>query len=185
MLKNKLLALAVASFTMISITAKAEDDKPAAKAEKSGATVAKPDSGEGRKTARQSQSESASKTATFGKISKTDEAYKSALDAHELEAALKQADKASGFKGTVSGVYEPKGNAMAILNFDPQYKTAMTAVVRNENFSKFPDLKTLVGKDVLVAGKLIDFQGRPEIILTNVDQIKLVESEEKKADKKD
>ena len=37
----------------------------------------------------QSQVFVASKTAKFGKISKTDETYKTALDAHALDAALK------------------------------------------------------------------------------------------------
>ena len=51
----------------------------------------------------------------------------------------------------------------------------MTAVVRAENFAKFPDLKTLVGKQVVVTGKVTDYHGAAQFVPASPDQIKLVE----------
>lgn len=174
--KNKILVLAVATLALFTFKALADDSSststnaPAVKSADSQAT----NTTEARPPAKKSQSDVASKTATFGKISNTEEAYKSALDAHALDLALKQVDKEGAFKGTVTGIYEPRG--LAIMNFDKNYRTALTALLKGGDFEKFPDLKTLVGKEVLVTGKFISFQGRAEIVLTNATQIKLVES---------
>jgi hypothetical protein len=121
------------------------------------------------------QADVASKTAKFSAISKTDADYKSALDAHALDAALKQADKDGAFKGKVTKIFEPRGGAMAMINFDENYKTALTALLRKDNFKTFPALTNLMDKEVVVSGKFINYQGRVEIILTNAAQVKLVE----------
>src|SRR5262249_28650407 len=73
------------------------------------------------------QADVASTNASFGKISKTDEAYKSALDAHALEEATKMVGKEGALKGTVTKVFEPRG--VAILNFDQNFRSALTSVV--------------------------------------------------------
>jgi hypothetical protein len=135
----------------------------------------KPSGGENARPAAKPQSDVASKTAVFGKTSKGDEICKAALDAHDLAAGSKQVDKDGAFKGTVAKVFEPRSGTLAILNFDEDYKKAMTALVRSENFDKFPDLKMLIGKDVLVTGKFMDYHGAVEIVLTNVAQIKVIE----------
>jgi hypothetical protein len=121
------------------------------------------------------QSDVASKTAAFGKIGKDATAVKTALDAHDLAGGLKLVEKTNSFRGTVSKLFEPRTGTIAILNFDQDYKTAMTAVVNVENFSKFPELKALVGKQILVTGKFIDYHGAPEAVLTNPDEVKVVE----------
>ena len=53
------------------------------------------------------------KTATFAKVSKTNEAFTAALDAHDLAAGLKQTDKSGAIKGTVAKVFEPRGGSVA------------------------------------------------------------------------
>ncbi len=121
-----------------------------------------------------SQRELASTNAVFTAVEPTAAALKTALDAHDLAGGLKQVDRAGGFKGKVSAVFEPRGGAMAILNFDPEYRTAMTAVVKKDDFGKFPDLKKLIGKEVLVTGKFINYQGRAELILTNLAQVEVI-----------
>ena len=63
-----------------------------------------------------------------------------ALDAHDLGPAAKLIGKSASFQGVVSQIYTPHGNAIAILDFDPEYKTALTAVVMPENYAKFPNL---------------------------------------------
>jgi hypothetical protein len=117
----------------------------------------------------------ASKTAKFATMDKTDSAYKDALDAHDLVASQKLVGKAGSFRGTVSKLFEERDGDLVVLDFDPNYKTALTAVLKNADFPKFPDLSRLVGKEVVVSGTFVDYQGRAQIVLTDPGQIKLVE----------
>jgi hypothetical protein len=75
----------------------------------------------------------------------------------------------------VSNIYEERDGDLLILNFDPQYRTALNAVLKNPDFPNFPDMKELKGKEVLVSGLFVDYRGKAEIILTDPGQIKLVE----------
>jgi hypothetical protein len=178
MSKNKILAVTISFLTLYATGIKAVDNEststntPSVKSAEDKSTNA----AEVRVPARKTQSEAASKTATFENISSTAEAYKTALDAHALAEALKQIDKDGAFKGTVTGIFEPRSGGLAIMNFDKNYRTALTALLKGGDFEKFPDLKHLVGKEALVTGKFISFQGRAEIVLTNTAQIKLVEA---------
>src|SRR6266511_2715467 len=81
----------------------------------------------------------ASKTAKFGTVDKDDAAYKNALDAHDLAGALKLVGKDGAFWGTVSKLYEERDGDMVVFDFDPNYRTALTAVLKNPDFPKFPD----------------------------------------------
>ena len=121
-----------------------------------------------------SQSSSASKTEQFASVPATDESVKSAIDAHDLKAAAALVGKTGSFTGTVTKLYSPKSGSLVILNFDRDFKTALTAVVKKERFSKFPDLTQLEGKKVLVTGKFIDFKGATEIELSEPGSIKLI-----------
>jgi hypothetical protein len=125
------------------------------------------------KAEKKSQVELASKTA-LATVAATSADVKKALDAKDLPAATKLTSKEGAFKGTVSMAYAPKSNALIILNFDPDYKKAVTAVVRNKEFGKFPNLETLVGKHILVKGKFEDYRGAPEIVLLDAAQIKII-----------
>src|SRR3989441_9922108 len=116
----------------------------------------------------------ASKTAKFGTVDKDDAAYKNALDAHDLAGALKLVGKDGAFKGTVSKLYEERDGDMVVFDFDPNYRTALTAVLKNPDFPKFPDVKTLDGKEIVIAGKFVDYHGKAQIELTDPAQIKLV-----------
>jgi len=116
----------------------------------------------------------ASKTVMFATVDKDNPIYKNALDAHELAAALKLIGKDGAFKGTVSKLYEERDGDLAILDFDPNYRTALTAVLRNASFPKFPDVKALEGKEIVVSGKFVDYRGNAQIELTDPGQIKLV-----------
>lgn len=110
----------------------------------------------------------------FAAIAKTDSAYVTALDAHDLERAHQKLDQLGAFKGTVSGIYEPSAGKLRILNFDTDYRTALSAVLSSEDAGKFPDINQLVGKEVLVSGTFVDYHGRAEIVVKSPDQIKLV-----------
>ena len=125
------------------------------------------------KADRKSQSEVASK-AVFSTTPPTNPEVKKALDAKDLPGAIKLIGKEGAFKGTVAKVYAPKSNSIVILNFDADYKKAITAVLRNKDFSRFPNLESLNGKRILVKGKFEDFRGAPEIVLTDAGQIKII-----------
>ena len=125
--------------------------------------------------AQDTQSQSASKTAKFEAIAKTDASIKSSLDAHDLKPAAGLVGKSGSFTGTVTKIFTPKTGSIVILNFDRDYKTALTAVVKRSDWSKFPDLAKLEGKQIVVSGKFVDFHGATEIDLTAPDQIKIVE----------
>jgi hypothetical protein len=60
------------------------------------------------------------------------------------------------------------------LNFDPEYRNAMNAVLKRADFDKFPDVRTLVGSEILVSGKFSVHKGRPQIQLSEPEQVKLV-----------
>jgi hypothetical protein len=121
------------------------------------------------------QSQVASKKAKFDTINASDPVLKTAIDAHDLSKAAGLIGKTGSFKGTVDRLYAPKGGSLVIFNFDRDYKTALTAIVRKGDFSKFPDLTKLEGKQVLITGKFIDYKGAAEIELTDPNQIKLID----------
>ena len=170
MFKLKLPVLALAGWTAFAFVSSADDTKPSGNTNNTTNATAL-SSGATKKTAK--QADVASAMAKFGTVSKTDEAYKSALDAHALEDGLKLVDKEGAFKGTVAKVFEPRG--LAILEFDEKYKTALTAIVRSASFTNFPALTNLIGKNVLVTGKFIKYRESAEIVLEKPEQIKLAE----------
>lgn len=120
------------------------------------------------------QSEVASKTAKFATVKPGDGSVTQALKASDLAGAKKLVGKDGTFEGTVAALFTPKGNGLVILNFDKNYRNALTAVVRSKSFAAFPDLKELKGKRVLITGKFEDYQGRPEVVLTKPEQLKLI-----------
>jgi hypothetical protein len=124
-------------------------------------------------TAQQLQRTLASTTAKFESVSKSDTAWQKALESHELDAAKKLIGHPGSFRGTVSKVYESRDGDIVILDFDSNYRTALTAVLKKPDFSKFPDLRALEGKDIIVSGMFVDYQGKAEIALTMPDQIRL------------
>jgi len=124
--------------------------------------------------AQDSQSSAASKSAKFQNVAKTDALYTGALDAHDKSGAEKLIGKSGAFKGTVTKAFTPRSGGIVILNFDDDYKSAMTAVLKKSDFSKFPDVSDLVGKEVVISGKFMDFKGSPEIELSDPKQVALV-----------
>ena len=101
-------------------------------------------------------------------------AAKGALDAKDMSGAQKLTGKTGAFQGTVSAVYAPKSHTVVILNFDPNYRQAMTAVVRPAAYAKLPDLAALKGRHILVRGKFESYKGKPEIEITDMSQVKLL-----------
>ena len=121
-----------------------------------------------------SQKSGASKTAKFETVAKTDKAYTVAIDAHDKTGAAKLIGLDGAFKGTVIKLFTPRTGGILILNFDSDYKTALTAVLKKSDFSKFPDMSQLEGKEIVVSGKFADFKGGAQIVLSDPKQIAVV-----------
>ena len=84
-----------------------------------------------------------------------------------------------GQQMTVSGKVAEvnKRERLVRLNLDKAYpKEAFTAVIFSANTNNFGDLEKLRGKHVEVVGKITDYRGHPQIILTSTNQLKLIEN---------
>jgi DNA/RNA endonuclease YhcR with UshA esterase domain len=121
------------------------------------------------------QSEVASSKAMFGVVTAEDASVAKAIIATDLRSAASMQDKQGAFKGIVAKVFAPNSGTIVILNFDKNYKNALTAVLRKANFSKFPDLQSLDGKMILVTGKFVNYKGAMQIELTDPAQIKIID----------
>lgn len=61
------------------------------------------------------------------------------------------------------------------LNFERPYPSnSFTAVIFADKTNLFPNVRELKDKTVEVTGKIADYRGRPEIILTSTNQLKVV-----------
>ena len=62
------------------------------------------------------------------------------------------------------------------LNFEnPFPKQVFTAVIFAANTNLFPQIEKLKDRTVEVTGKIADYRGRPEVILTSTNQLRVVE----------
>jgi DNA/RNA endonuclease YhcR with UshA esterase domain len=102
----------------------------------------------------------------------------------QAEAAKDNIGKQVAITGKVAEV--SKAEKIVRLNIDKAYpKQPLTAVIFAPNTNGFGDLDTLKGKTVEITGKITDFRGRPQIVLTSTNQLKIVEEKsEKKPDEK-
>lgn len=110
----------------------------------------------------------------FSAVSASDASVKSALPATDLKKAKGKLNKTATFTGTVTSIYAPKNGKRVLLDFAPDFKTAVIGLVDDANFKTFPDLKQLKGKKVLVSGKVIAFKEQTQVELTSPTSIKLV-----------
>ncbi|MDD8019915.1 MAG: OB-fold nucleic acid binding domain-containing protein [Acidobacteriota bacterium] len=91
-------------------------------------------------------------------------------------------EKAGDYVGqtvTVAGVIVSSYNSgrACFLNFDPDYQHYLSLVIFASDFNRFPPQpeKYYLNKKVRVRGRIMLYKGRPEIILSSPDQIKIVE----------
>src|SRR5262249_53917309 len=87
--------------------------------------------------------------------------------------AMKLVGTEGSFRGTVDKLFEERDGDLIVFDFDPNYRTALTAVLRNPDFPKFPVVRDLKGKEIVVSGKFVDYHGKAQIELTDPKQIKL------------
>jgi DNA/RNA endonuclease YhcR with UshA esterase domain len=92
-----------------------------------------------------------------------------------LTIGAAQAADHIGKQVTVTGVvaqvsFRP---SLVFLNFDKPYPNSpFTAIIRNKSTNEFENLAALKGKPIAVKGKVIDYNGKPEIELTGKAQLK-------------
>jgi hypothetical protein len=69
--------------------------------------------------------------------------------------------------------YLANGSHLTFLNFDRPYPNhTFTAFVAADNRSKFENAEVRYrDKDICVTGQIVDYQGKPEIVLTDPNQI--------------
>lgn len=95
----------------------------------------------------------------------------------------KDAHKYYGYIVTVEGKVVTTYNSgkACFLNFHPDYKKYFTAVIFRSDFNKFPDYPHdyYLNKRVHVTGEIKEYQGKPEIILKDLSQIKIIDESEK------
>ncbi len=64
---------------------------------------------------------------------------------------------------------------IVFLNLNQRYPDSpLTCVIKGSDTNNFSDLKNYQDKEVEVSGRITDFQGKPEIILTTTNQIKIL-----------
>jgi len=70
------------------------------------------------------------------------------------------------------------------LNFHENYRSTFTVVINQENYDKFPESpeSLYADKNVRVVGEIVQWQSKPEIIVTAPDQITIVDSPDPPAD---
>jgi DNA/RNA endonuclease YhcR with UshA esterase domain len=67
------------------------------------------------------------------------------------------------------------------LNFDKPFPNQpFTAVIFAAKTNLFPSLEKLKGKNVEVSGKIAEYRDRPQIVLVNTNQLKIIEAGEAK-----
>ena len=64
---------------------------------------------------------------------------------------------------------------IVFLNLNQRYPDSpLTCVIKGSDTNNFSDLKSYQDKEVEVSGRITDFQGKPEIVLMNTNQIKIL-----------
>ena len=94
-----------------------------------------------------------------------------------------EAKKHLGEEAIVTGTVAEVNKApnLVRLNLDKSYPNQpFTAVIFSRNTNAFGDLEMLKGKKVEISGKISEFRGRPQIILTSTNQLKRIEAAEEK-----
>jgi len=64
---------------------------------------------------------------------------------------------------------------VALINLNQRYPDSpLTCVIRGDDTNNFPNVESYVGAFIEVTGRIVDYQGRPEIVLTSTNQIKVL-----------
>lgn len=107
-------------------------------------------------------------------IALTSLAVGQSLPTYTYEEAAKHVGQKAIVKGRIIGTRNT--GTICFLNFHPNYREHLSLVIYGENFAKFPTSpETLYkDKDVEVTGFITQYQGRPQIIVSDPSEIKIV-----------
>ncbi len=115
---------------------------------------------------------------SFGSISAGSSAVRHALSASNLKAAAKLEGKQGSFVGKVVSVYIPSNKSVVLLDFAKPYYKAISAALKPAYYSQFPDMRSLLGKTVLLTGRLSLYNKKQlEIVLQRPSQIRVVQKQ--------
>lgn len=92
--------------------------------------------------------------------------------------STRAAGKHIGENGTVKGYVADvnKREKVWYLNFDDKYpNNTFTGVIFPRNFDAFPDAEQYEGKTVEISGEISEYNGKPQIILNDPSQIKIID----------
>ncbi len=65
---------------------------------------------------------------------------------------------------------------LTYLNFEKAYPNSpFTAIIRSSHTNEFDNVRALKGKNVSISGKVVDYNGKPEIELTGKSQLKVLD----------
>ena len=98
-------------------------------------------------------------------------------NAISLTIGAAQAADNIGKQVTVTGVVAQVSirPSLVFLNFDKPFPSNLfTVIIRNKSTNEFESLSALKGKSVSVEGKVIDYNGKPEMELTRKSQLKVL-----------
>ena len=77
-------------------------------------------------------------------------------------------------EAAVTEIHRTQSGKQILINMNGRYpNNALTAVVFQNDFAKFPNIEAFNGKTVQVTGAVKLYRGKPEIVLNNSNQLKL------------
>jgi bisphosphoglycerate-independent phosphoglycerate mutase (AlkP superfamily) len=125
--------------------------------------------------AKPAQSAVAVKDKKFAVVKPEADVVKKAIHASDLLAFKDKTGKEITITGKVYSVFAPKSHSIVLLNFATNYKDAITVAIKAKDFANFPDLRKLKDKQVVVTGKCIDYKGQPELEISLLKQLQVIE----------
>ena len=120
------------------------------------------------------QQQMASPSVQFGITARTSPSYKRAAEAHSLMLARRSLGRTFSFHGTVTQVTQDAQNQTMTVEFDPVYRLAVTGVLTFRAYSRFPNMQSLRGREVVVSGPLLRYGDKVAVMLTQPSQIQVV-----------
>lgn len=95
------------------------------------------------------------------------------LEKIEAKDAKNYIGKRVNVKGIIADVFINK--KVAYLNFEHKYpRNPFTGTIFSDKIPEFGDIKKYKGKLVEVTGFITDYKGKPQIILTSTEQLKII-----------
>jgi DNA/RNA endonuclease YhcR with UshA esterase domain len=105
-----------------------------------------------------------------------DETKTNAVPEVKAASAKENVGKEALVSGTVVEISKAQG--LVRLNFEKAFPNqSFTAVIFARNTNAFGDLENLKGKKVEVSGKITEYRGRAQIIMTSTNQLRVAAAE--------